>query len=112
MDGAAIEGGSIIVNVSRYTAIRWDFSFSSLDAAATLVKRYAFEDLSYAGSCSNAILGEWNSCKNTEPVLRLLGTDVEPGKFCSSNETEGGYAAVDGPFATAECQTRCENPLP
>lgn len=70
--GAAIEGGTLIVNVSRYTAIRWDFSFSSLDAAVTLVKRYTFEDLSYAGSCSNAILGEWNSCKNTEPVLRLL----------------------------------------
>jgi len=112
VDGATIEGGSVIVSITRWMAARWDFSFPTLNGAASLTKRYSFEDPGGAGSCWGAFSGIWNSCKDTEPVLQLLGTDVEPGKFCSSNETEGGYAAVDGPFATAECQTRCENPLP
>jgi len=112
LDGAVIEGGSVTVNITRWMSARWSFGFPDLAGGATVVKTYVFEDPAFAGSCWGKFSGLWNACKETPPTLQLLGADVDPGNFCSANETEDSYPAIKGPFSTAECDAQCLNPLP
>ena len=107
---ARIDGGSVVVSITPQMSARWDFTFPSLDGGPSVTKIY--EDANVSHPCYAVFGNVWLGCKDTAPTLTLLNANLDPGNFCSSQDTEDGYAAIDGPFPSNECGTRCENPLP
>lgn len=110
LDDARVDGGSVIVNITTRMSARWDFTFPSLAGSPVMTKMYEVVDDSHP--CYAAFGHIWRGCVATPPILTLLNANADPGNFCSANATEGGYAAIDGPFSSTQCATRCENPLP